>query len=354
MLPTGRACVVRLAGIVTFLLLAACGDDDGTGEATTTPLVPTPTVFESTTRVLTTTASEPTTTVTESTTTEPTATTPSVAATGDPLVGVGEVELIDDGYRFTEGPQWIPGQGVLLFTDYAGPIYQLAADDQVTVFESSSDGANGLALDPDGRLLAAESATRRVTRRERDGTVTPLAERFEGAALNQPNDIAVRSDGTIYFTDPLYADHEPELDFHGVFRIAPDGSLTAERRGALTEQPNGVALSPDETLLYVSNQAADVVWVFDVADDGSLSEAQTFVTTGDGPDGMAVDNAGNVFVATANGIEVFAPDGTRWGEIPVPPGFAANCAFGGDDGRTLYITAGEGLYRVTLAHPGPY
>ncbi len=115
-----------------------------------------------------------------------------------------------------------------------------------------------------------------------------------------------------------------------------------------------MALSPDETLLYVSNQAADLVWAFDVADDGSLSEARTFVTTGPGPDGMAVDAAGNLFVTTDRGIEVFAPDGTPWGVIPVPPGWAANCAFGGADGRTLYITAGEGLYRVTLAQPGPY
>ena len=129
--------------------------------------------------------------------------------------------------------------------------------------------------------------------------------------------------------------------------------LTAERRGDITEAPNGLALSPDESLLYVANYAADLVWVMDVAADGTLSEARTFVTTGVGPDGMAVDDAGNLFVATGNGIEVFAPDGTRWGVIPVPR-TPANCAFGGADGRTLFITAEEGLYRVTLANPGPY
>jgi gluconolactonase len=280
-------------------------------------------------------------------------TTPPSLATADPVVGHGQVELIKEGYQFTEGPQWIADEGVLLFTDAAGVIYQVAANDEISEFRVPSNGANGLAVDPKGRLLAAENKTRRVTRTESDGTVIPIAEQFEGIRLNQPNDIAVRSDGTIYFTDPYYGDGTTELDFHGVFRIAPDGSLTAEYRGAVTEQPNGVALSPEESRLYVANWSGNVVWMFEVSDDGSLSEAQPFVTTGDGPDGMAIDNAGNLFVATAQGIEAYAPDGARWGIIEVPR-TPANASFGGADGRTLYITAGEGLYRVTLTNPGPY
>ena len=110
-------------------------------------------------------------------------------------------------------------------------------------------------------------------------------------------------------------------------------------------------MSPDESLLYVANWADDMVWVFDVARDGSLSEARTFVSTADGPDGIAVDGTGNLFVASGHGIEVFAPDGTRWGAIPVP---ATNSAFGGADGRTLYITQPGRLYRVALKHPGTY
>jgi gluconolactonase len=358
--------------LASFLLMAAeCGDGDGSDDATTTPFKATTMVTEPTTLTAPTTITEPTitappatlsdetTTVTEQKTTERT-TTPAAAAVG-PLAGIGEVELVAAGFYFTEGPQWMEDDGVLLFSDtwqdpatdrhFSGAILQIGTDDEVTDFRRPSDAANGLAVDTEGRLLAAERETRRVTRTERDGTVTPIAEQFEGARLNQPNDIAVRSDGTIYFTDPDFGDWTTELGFHGVFRIGPDGDLTAEYRGAIAEQPNGVALSPDETLLYVSEVEATLVWVFDVADDGSLSEPRTFVTTAGTPDGMAVDLAGNLFVASSSGIEVFAPDGTLWGEIPVP---ATNCAFGGDDGRTLYITTGALLYRVTLAHPGRY
>ncbi len=272
----------------------------------------------------------------------------------DPLAGRSEVDLVDDGYGWSEGPQWMAASGVLLFTDAnADAIYQVAADDEVTVYRQPSGYANGLAVDGQGRLLAAEQRSRSVTRTESDGTVMPVADKFEGVRLNRPNDIAARSDGTIYFTDPLFADFEHELDFRGIFRIAPDGGITAERRGATTEAPNGVVLSPDESTLYVSDSTSDLVWTFDVGPDGSLSEARTFVMTGDVPDGMAVDSAGNLFVTSHRGIEVFAPDGAAWGVIPVPQP-PANCAFGGADGRTLYITARGGLYRVTLAHPGLY
>lgn len=313
---------VRLLLVLLTLTLIACGDTAPDGGSTATTTEPTP-------------------------------------STGSgPMVGLGEVEPVEDGgfvFNELEGPQWMPDERVLLFSDVAADtIYQLGAGDEVTVFRMPSHGSNGLAVDPEGRLIAAESSTRRVTRTQSDGTVTPIAERFEGARLNQPNDIAVRSDGTIYFTDPVFGDADAELDFRGVFRIAPDGGLTAEYRGDTTEAPNGVAMSPDESLLYVTDYAAELVRVFDVARDGSLSEPRTFVTVA-GPDGMAVDDAGNLFVASYNGraIEVFAPDGEHSGTIPVS-GAPSNCAFGGADGGTLYITTARVLYRVTLAHPGPY
>ena len=286
-------------------------------------------------------------------------TTASSGAESGPLVGLGELELVESSVQFLqlEGPQWIPDDGVLLFSDVsANTIYQLGAGDEITAFRMPTHYTNGLALDPQGRLIAAESASRRVTRTESDGSVVPIAEHFEGARLNQPNDITVRSDGTIYFTDPAFggAAAKAELDFRGVFRIAPDGGLTAEYRGKTSEAPNGLALSPDESLLYVTDYAAGLVRVFDVARNGSLSKPRTFVDVA-GPDGMAVDEAGNLFIASYDGgaIEVFAPDGEHWGTIDLPAS-ASNCAFGDADGRTLYITTGPALYRVTLSHPGRY
>ena len=234
---------------------------------------------------------------------------------------------------------------VLRFT--AGhTIFEVDADDEVTPFRQPSREANGLALDPQGRLLAAEAQARRVTRTEADGTVTPIADRFEGHRLNQPNDIVVRSDGTVYFTDPTFGDPAvaaAELDFRGVFRISPTGELTAERRGSVEEAPNGVALSPDERRLYVSDYTGDRVWLFDVAADGSLSEARPFLQAAR-PDGLAVDLDGNLFVAADDGVAVFARDGKPGASSPCQrfPPSAPSAARGR---RTLYITPRDSLYR---------
>ena len=283
---------------------------------------------------------------------------PSDASTLDagpppsPLDGASEARLLRDGFGFLEGPHWVGD--ALLFTDIPrSTIHRFTPPDAFDVFRMPSGAANGLATLPDGRLLAAEHQNRRVSVTEDDGSVTSFAADFDGGAFHSPNDLAVRSDGTVYFTDPPYGlDGRPrELDFNGVFRRAPDGSVDAIWRGAVDSRPNGVALSPDESILYVALTSAGEVLAFDVAADGSASGERRFVDGTPNADGMAVDADGNLFVTTAEGVAVFAPDGARWGTLSVPE-TPANCAFGGADGATLFVTARTGLYAIDLIIPG--
>lgn len=270
----------------------------------------------------------------------------------DPLAGAGEATRIAGGFEFVEGPLWY--EGALLFSDIpAGTIYAIAPPGSAEVFRRPSNASNGLAVLPDGRLLAAEHATRRVSVTEPDGRVVALVERFEGARFNSPNDLVARSDGTVYFTDPPFGLTGPrELDFNGLFRVTPDGRAHAEWRGTIDSRPNGVALSPDERVLYVDDTAAALVRAYDVAPDGSTSGERIFATGTPNADGMTVDAHGNLYVSTNDGVAVFAPDGARWGTLPIPQ-VPTNCAFGGD-GRTLYVTAGGAVYAVRLpAAQGP-
>ena len=276
----------------------------------------------------------------------------------DPLEGIGTVELVADGFEFTEGPTWRTAEQTLLFSDIPGnTIFELTPPDSIEVFRPSSGNANGLDSDVDGLLLAAEHGNRRVSRTLSDGTIVDVASEYLGDPLNSPNDIAVRSDGTIYFTDPPYGidpDTEQVLEFNGVFRVDPAGELTTEWEGAKSTRPNGLVLSPDERVLYVADTVTGIVMVFDVDPDGSLSGQRTLVDVLI-PDGMAVDTGGNLFVAALGGVAVYDPEGNPWGTIQIPGSrLPANCAFGGDDARTLYITAQDALYEVSLVHPGLY
>jgi gluconolactonase len=272
----------------------------------------------------------------------------------DPLLGAGAVELIDGGYQFVEGPQWRDATGDLLFSDIpAATIYRYSGSGVPEVFRAASGNSNGLALDTGGVLLACEHGNRRVSRG--DGAVPDtLVDRFEGARLNSPNDAVMRRDGILYFTDPPFGiqDNQRELAFMGTFRVLPGGAITTVRRGALTERPNGIALAPGGDVLYVGDAAGGLIRAYDLdAVTGVASGERTFTTTASTPDGLAVDTAGNLFVATADGIEAFAPDGSRWGAIAVPEQ-PANAGFGGADHRTLFITARTSLYRVRLTTPG--
>lgn len=268
-----------------------------------------------------------------------------VAGASEELV-TGPVETVADGFQFTEGPVWLPS-GVLIFSDIpADTIYR----GDKTVFRKPSGKSNGLTLDRQGRLIACEHWNRRVTRTEKDGRVTVVADTYDGKKLNSPNDAVVRSDGTIFFTDPPYGleGREAELPFRGVYAISPAGELRL-----LTDEfktPNGLAFSPDEKTLYIGDSGEGLVRAYDVAKDGALANGRLLCKL-PVPDGMKVDEHGRLWCTADDGVRVFAPTGEHVGTVafPQPP---ANCAFGDEDGKTLYVTARSGVYKVRCAVPG--
>jgi gluconolactonase len=267
-------------------------------------------------------------------------------------------------FGFLEGPVWIEQQGVLLFSDmdFAGgdaqgppaKIRRLTPPSTYDVFSESSN-SNGLALAPDGRVLAATHDNQGLSLFQLASAArTPLAVRADGKHLNSPNDLTVRSDGTVYVTDPDWqlGPRSSETAITGAYRIAPWQDANAQLAAVLFEgtlqKPNGIALSPDEHTLYLGSSGNEI-WEYRVAADGTLSGRAKFADTGDS-DGMAIDCAGNLYVASGT-IEVFAPDGSKLGEINVAE-TPSNAAFGGAQHRTLYITAGTRLYALELNVPG--
>ncbi len=268
----------------------------------------------------------------------------AVAAPADYVTG--PVETIAEGFQFTEGPVWLTS-GELIFSDIpADTIYRV----DKSIFRKPSGKSNGLTLDQEGRLIACEHWNRRVTRTEEDGSITVLADSYGGKKLNSPNDVTVRSDGTIYFTDPPYGleGREQEQPCQGVYVIAPDGTLTRIAEDFI--KPNGIGLSPDEKTLYIADTDGSHIRAFDVAEDGSIGSGRVFCEL-PGPDGMAIDAKGYVWSAAGDGIRVISPAGELVHTVTVPQG-PANCTFGGDDGKTLYITARTGLYKVGVVTPG--
>ncbi len=264
---------------------------------------------------------------------------------------VGQPFLIAQGFLFTEGPVWNKREGYVLFSDIpASIIYKLTLPNHIEVFRSPSGNSNGLAYDTDGLLLAAEHGSRTVTRRLKDGRIVPLADNFEGKRLHSPNDIAVRSDGKIYFTDPPFGlgNRRPEMDFMGLYRVERSGEIILE--GKFNQYLNGLAFSPDEKLLYLALTASDELLVLDVASNGNLSNPRKFVRV-PYPDGIAVDLAGHIYVAGAQGVEIFTPKGERIGII-VTGRHPANCGFAGEDGQLLIIAAREAVYGVRVPIAG--
>ncbi|MCG3197261.1 MAG: Gluconolactonase [bacterium] len=263
------------------------------------------------------------------------------------LVEVETLERISTGHQFTEGPLWHPS-GYLLFSDIPGSrILRWEPGKEASVFREPSRNSNGLTFDRRGSLIACEHSARRVSRTLSDGTVEVVAETFMGKRLNSPNDVVVASDGRVYFTDPPYglsSDSERELDFQGVFCVTPDGELHLGSRAM--NRPNGLALSPDETILYVADTVAMLVNAFPVSPDGTFGEPIVFSRLdGPGADGMKVDKEGNVYVTGPEGVWIWDREG-NWVGLLKTPEQPANCAFGGEDGKTLFITAKTSVYQV--------
>ena len=265
----------------------------------------------------------------------------------------GDVERLATGFQFTEGPIWDASEGCLLFSDIpANRIYRWAPGESAMIFREPSGNSNGLTFDEDGNLITCEHGTRRLGKVERGGTYAVLADRYRGRRLNSPNDAVVKSDGSIYFTDPPYGikPEEQELEFQGVYRLDPDRSepiLLVDNM----ERPNGLAFSPDERTLYIADSSdRRHVKAFDVEDDGALVNGRVFAEIRSelpgNPDGMKVDVEGNLYVATA-GVWIFSEGGENLGVIEMPE-TPANLAWGDDDWRSLYITARTSLYRVKM------
>jgi gluconolactonase len=279
-----------------------------------------------------------------------------------------------------EGPAWHPKLGLLTCGD--GDVVRRALDGTVSVYRKGG-APNGLMFDREGRLVMCEVANRRVTRLDADGALTVLADRFDGHRFNQPNDLAIDSKGRIYFSDPCYGDRSRmemvDADgkkVEGIYRIDPDGKVAR----VLTHEanrPNGLVVTPDDRTLYVADNNNDSVggarklWRFDLRPDGAIDPASRKLVhdwgATRGPDGIKLDAAGRLFVAAGlnrqnppfetqekptAGVYVFSPEGTLLQTIPIPRDECTNCAFGGDDFKTLFVTAGGTLWSVRLNEPG--
>lgn len=258
-----------------------------------------------------------------------------------------QVERLATGFAFTEGPVW-SRNGYLLFTDIPNDhIIRYVPGQGHDVYRDNTNGANGLVFDAKGRLYACESRTRRVVRIDAKGKVEVLAEQWEGKRLNAPNDIVVRKDGHIYFTDPAFGRQADtrELDFYGVYHITPRGemSLIAKPEG----RPNGIGLSPNGRILYVANSDERNLRAYDLDRNGQASNERVLISGIEGvPDGIAIDEKGNIYI-TAKAVTAHSPEGKLLATIEVAE-TPTNCAFGDPDFQTLYITARTSLYRVRL------
>jgi gluconolactonase len=265
-----------------------------------------------------------------------------------------KLDKVATGFQFTEGPAWSPASEknpYLLFSDcVANKLHKLVPGAGVSELASVAEGPNGNTYDAQGRLYTCQYKARRVIRTSKKG-VEVLAAKFEGKRLNAPNDIVVRRDGHVYFTDPAFGDQEDsrELDFFGVYHLTPKGDLQAIARWKT--RPNGIAFSPNGKLLYVADSDARLVRVFDVDKAGDASHERVFVQNIEGvPDGIKVDEKGNLYVA-AKHVYVYSDDGKKIGQVELGE-TPSNLAWGDADLESLYVTARTVVYRVRLGVKG--
>jgi gluconolactonase len=267
----------------------------------------------------------------------------------DPAPGSG-VTRFGGGFAFVEGPVWVK-QGYLVFSDiYNSRIMKMSAPEQSATYRSFTNAANGNSMDVQGRLYSCERDGHRVVRMEKDGSVSVVASEFEGKRLNAPNDVVVRRDGQVYFSDPASdAVLDPrELGFNGVYHVTPAGKISLV---AKMTRPNGVALTPDGKTLYVADTQQRKIMAYDLDAQGNASRERVFIDGIDGgPDGLRVAANGNLYIA-CRGIAIYTPDAklVKMIEFPETP---ANCAFGDSDLRTLYVTARTSVYRVRIPDQG--
>ena len=256
-----------------------------------------------------------------------------------------QVEKVAHGFRFTEGPVW-SRDGYLLFSDIpGGKIMKHVPEGATEVYREASNGAAGNAFDQQGRLYTCETHTRRVTRTDKKGRIEVLADKWDGKRLNAPNGIVVSKSGHVYFTDPAFGSQQDtrELDFYGVYHIAPKGQLSVIARPA--GRPHGIALSPNGRVLYVANSDERNIRAYDVDREGEVSHERVAISKIDGiPGGICANDKGNLYVA-AKGIAVYSPEGQLLTTIPLAE-TPSNCVFADPDFQTLYITARQSLYRV--------
>jgi gluconolactonase len=259
-----------------------------------------------------------------------------------------------------EGPVWVAGKSVLLFSDvtFTTPVnpaqmFQLTPPETTVSFMTDS-GTNGMAVDGNGVVYACSHKVQGIVKLDYAAAkLTTVVDNYQGKKFNSPNDLVLRSDGTIYFTDPDFqlGSRTSETSKKGVYRVSPTGTVALV--DDTFQEPNGISLSPDETILYVADYNGNAIRTFKVAADGSTSERKDFVTV-TSPDGLAVDCLGNLYVASgglASTIQVYSPSGSKIASLAVGSSLS-NLAFGGSDGKTLYITAGKALYSLDMNLPG--